>query len=53
MSELEEISNGNFDMRCFSGWRNEIFGKKVKALIAGQVNLGIYNSEVILKSAEN
>lgn len=38
-AELDEIAAGERNMRVFSGWRNEVFGKHAKLLCEGKVAL--------------
>ncbi|MDR2107758.1 MAG: HRDC domain-containing protein [Holosporaceae bacterium] len=39
--DLEKLLNGDKDVECLSGWRQEVFGKYAKLLLNGELSLKI------------
>ncbi|MDR2794582.1 MAG: ribonuclease D [Holosporaceae bacterium] len=48
-AELERLCNGYTDVKCLSGWRNEIFGKYAMSFLRGELAISMKNSNVVLK----
>jgi ribonuclease D len=45
--DFEKLLAGENDLKCLSGWRNEIFGRDAMALLNGKISLRIDKSQVI------
>ncbi|GHU16904.1 ribonuclease D [Alphaproteobacteria bacterium] len=48
-SELEKLSNGNYDVKCLHGWRKEIFGNYALSFLKGELSISLKDSKVILE----
>ncbi|MDR0678359.1 MAG: hypothetical protein LBF44_02370 [Holosporaceae bacterium] len=47
INDLERLIAGDMNVKCLSGWRNEIFGKKATMLLNGEISLRIDKSKVV------
>ncbi|GHU11573.1 ribonuclease D [Alphaproteobacteria bacterium] len=48
-SELEKLSDGNYDVKCLHGWRMEIFGNYALSFLRGELSMSIKDSKVVLE----
>jgi ribonuclease D len=49
MEDLENLANGNLDVKCLSGWRREIFGDCAESFLNGNLVVAIKDSQPVLK----
>ncbi|MDR2781669.1 MAG: hypothetical protein LBB21_04435 [Holosporaceae bacterium] len=47
--DLERLVNGERDVKCLSGWRNEIFGNDALQLLDGKIALRIDGTKIIME----
>lgn len=47
--ELTDIIQGKRDLPCFSGWRNELVGKEIERLLAGEISLSVVREKAFYK----
>ncbi len=43
---LEKVLKGDENIKCFAGWRNEIFGNHLKKLLNGDLSISIKNYKI-------